>query len=72
MITLAVFLFLNAAFNVVVWPQFYRRVANDPRAKDENGKATRFLIVHVWLFSIALVLAGVSLIVGIIGVTGAL
>jgi hypothetical protein len=71
-IPLAIVLFLNAAFNAVVWPQFYKRVAKDPRARDENGKATPFLTVHVVLISIALVLALVSVLLGIAALTGAL
>ncbi|PRA81306.1 SCO4848 family membrane protein [Microbacterium sp. MYb66] len=72
MIVLAVLLFLNAAFNALVWPQFYKRVAKDPRARDENGKATRFLTVHVVLIAIALVLALASVLAGIAALTGAL
>jgi uncharacterized membrane protein len=71
-IVLAVLLFLNAAFNALVWPQFYKRVAKDPRARDENGKATRFLTVHVVLIAIALVLALASVLAGIAALTGAL
>lgn len=65
MTPLAVVLLLNALFNAVVWPTFYRRVAADPRAKDEHGKATRFLKVHAVIFAIALVLALVSLLLAI-------
>lgn len=72
MIVLAVLLFLNAAFNVLVWPQFYKRVARDPRARDEHGKPTAFLRVHAILIAIALVLALVSAIAGIAALTGAL
>lgn len=72
MIPLAVVLFLNAAFNTLVWPQFYKRVAKDPRARDENGKATAFLKVHAVLIATALVLALVSLLAGIAALTGAL
>ncbi len=72
MTALAIVLFLNAAYNLIVWPQFYRRIAKDPRARDENGKATSFLTVHVVLIAIALVLAVVSVIVGIVGLVGAL
>lgn len=72
MIALAVLLFLNAAFNVIVWPRFYKRVANDPRARDENGRATTFLKVHVVLIALALALALVSVLAGIAGLTGAL
>jgi uncharacterized membrane protein len=71
-IVLAVLLFLNAAFNALVWPRFYKRVARDPRARDERGKATAFLKVHAVLIAIALVLALVSAIAGIAALTGAL
>lgn len=71
-IVLAVVLFLNAAFNVLVWPRFYKRVATDPRARDADGKATTFLKVHAVLIAIALVLALVSVIVGIAALAGAL
>lgn len=72
MTLLAVVLFLNAAFNAVVWPQFYKRVVKDPRARDANGKATPFLTVHIVLISVALVLALLSLLTGIAALTGAL
>lgn len=72
MIALAVVLFLNAAFNVLVWPRFYKRVSNDPRARDENGKATAFLKVHAVLIAVALVLALVSVIIGVAALVGAL
>ncbi len=72
MIALAVVLFLNAAFNVLVWPRFYTRVANDPRARDADGRATTFLRVHAVLIAIALVLAVVSVAVGVAALAGAL
>ena len=72
MIVLAVLLFINAAFNLVVWPQFYKRVARDPRARDAEGKATRFIKVHAILIAVALVLAVVSVIAGIAALVGAL
>lgn len=72
MTALAIVLFMNAAFNAVVWPTFYRRVTADPRARDENGRATRFLTVHAVIFAIALVLALVSLLLGIAALAGVL
>ncbi|MGF6824634.1 hypothetical protein M2317_003567 [Microbacterium sp. ZKA21] len=72
MIPLAILLFLNAAFNVIVWPRFYKRVAQDPRARDAEGRATAFLKVHVVLIVIALVLALVSAIAGVAALVGAL
>jgi len=68
---LAVLLFVNAAFNVIVWPQFYKRVARDDRARDAQGKPTTFLIVHAVLIAIALVIAVVSVIAGIAALAGA-
>ncbi len=53
-------LIVNAAYNVIVWPTFFRRVAKDPRARDAAGKATPFLTVHLVLVSVALVLAAAS------------
>lgn len=72
MTALAVLLFINAAFNALVWPQFFKRVSRDPRARDAQGKATKFLMVHVYLIAFALVLALVSLIAGIAALVGAL
>lgn len=72
MIALAVLLFINAAFNALVWPQFMRRVANDPRARNAQGKPTKFLMVHIYLVVFALVLAVVSLIAGIAALVGGL
>jgi hypothetical protein len=71
-IALAVVLFLNAAFNALVWPQFYKRVSSDPRARDENGRPTAFLKVHAVLIAIALVLALVSVLVGVAALAGML
>ena len=62
---LAVILLLNAVFNVVAWPQFLKRVRRDPRARDEAGRATAFLRVHVVLVTIALVLAAGFAVAGV-------
>ncbi|WP_460798106.1 SCO4848 family membrane protein [Microbacterium sp. GXF0217] len=72
MIPLAILLFLNAAFNVIVWPRFYKRVVQDPRARDAEGRPTAFFKVHVVLITIALVLALVSAIAGVAALAGAL
>ena len=68
--TAAIVLLVNAVFAFVVWPPFYRRTAADPRAHDENGNGTRFLRVHSILIGVALLLAVVSLIVGIVSLIG--
>ncbi|MCU1425667.1 MAG: hypothetical protein JWM51_1958 [Microbacteriaceae bacterium] len=69
-VTLAILLILNGAFNFAVWPTFYRRVARDPRARRPDGKASRFLTVHLVIASIALVLGVVSVLAGILTMLG--
>lgn len=61
----SVVLFVSALFNIVVWPQFWKRVTADPRATDEAGKRTRFYTVHAVLFSIAILIAACSLAAGL-------
>lgn len=64
-VALGILLLLNALYNVVTWPQFLRRVTNDPRARDEQGNATKFLRVHQVLVAIALVIAAISAVFGV-------
>jgi len=63
----AVVLIVAGIWSLAVWPQFLRRVRNDPRARDANGKATRFLTVHVVLVSISMVLGAATAGIGIAG-----
>jgi len=70
MVALAVILFLNAAFNALTWPNFFRRVVKDPRARDSNGKATAFLTVHLYIFIAAMVMAALSLVAGVAALAG--
>lgn len=67
---LATLLIANALFNVLVWPTFFRRVSRDPRARDAQGRPTRFLVVHAVLIGVALMLAAASLVVGVLAATG--
>ncbi len=64
-LALAILLLVNAAFAVVVWPTFYRRVSNDSRARDAAGTATRFLTVHRVIVGIAYLIAAASAAVAI-------
>lgn len=61
----AVLLLVGAAFSVLVWPAFLRRVARDERARDADGRPTRFLTVHVALVAVALVIAIAQAVAGI-------
>lgn len=65
-----ILLLLNALYNVVVWPRFWTRVAKDPRARDAQGRPTKFLTVHAILIGIALIIAVVSAIAGIMLLLG--
>jgi ABC-type transport system involved in cytochrome bd biosynthesis fused ATPase/permease subunit len=71
-ILLAVLLLVNAVFNVLVWPTFSRRVAKDPRARDANGRPTRFLRVHAVLIGAALLLAVISAVCAVLAFAGTL
>ncbi|MGO4300572.1 SCO4848 family membrane protein [Leifsonia sp. RAF41] len=62
----AIVLFLNAVFNVFAWPRFFARVRNDQRARDAAGRATPFLIVHGVLLGVALLLALLSAVAGVL------
>ena len=67
---LAVVLIVAGLWSLVVWPQFLRRVIKDPRSRDSNGKATRFLTVHIVLVSISMLLGAATAAIGIVGLLG--
>ncbi|HEY0260604.1 MAG TPA: hypothetical protein VGC18_12225 [Lacisediminihabitans sp.] len=64
-VVVGLLLLLNAVFNALTWPTFYRRVAKDPRARDAAGRPTRFLTVHLVLVVAALVIALASAVAGV-------
>lgn len=64
-VLLSVVLIISGVWSLAVWPQFLRRVMKDPRARDEAGKATRFLTVHVVLVSVSMVLGAATAAIGI-------
>ncbi|MFI8631728.1 SCO4848 family membrane protein [Microbacterium sp. NPDC077663] len=70
LVLLITLLILNALFNLLVWPTFFRRVARDARARDPQGRPTRFLIVHAVLIGVALLLAVVSSVTAILAAVG--
>ncbi|MEH3032458.1 MAG: hypothetical protein PGN07_00080 [Aeromicrobium erythreum] len=61
----SVVLLVTAAWNLLIWPQFWRRVTKDERARDADGRPTRFLTVHAVLIGVSLLLA---LLTGLVGV----
>lgn len=64
-LVLALVLVLAGAWNLIVWPAFFRRVMKDPRAKDDNGAYTKFFWVHAMLVSTSLILGVATLVIGI-------
>ncbi|MDR6970968.1 SCO4848 family membrane protein [Leifsonia shinshuensis] len=62
----AIVLFLNALFNVFAWPRFFARVRKDARARDAAGRATPFLVVHGVLLGVAVLLAVLSAVAGVL------
>lgn len=67
---MAILLILNALFNFITWPTFFRRVLKDPRARDAAGKPTAFLTVHLVLFIVGVTLGAVSLLGGVLSLMG--
>jgi hypothetical protein len=58
-------LIIAGVWSIVVWPQFLRRVMKDPRARDESGRPTRFLSVHIFLVAISVTLGVAVAVVGV-------
>lgn len=66
----ALLLIIAGAWSLVVWPQFLRRVMKDPKARDADGNATKFLTVHLVLVSISMVLGAATAVIGVLGLLG--
>lgn len=60
----SVVLLVTGAWNLLIWPRFWQRIAADPRARDAAGRPTRFRTVHAVLIAVSLLL-GVA--VGVLG-----
>lgn len=63
----SIVLIVAGAWSLIVWPPFLRRVMSDPRARDANGKATKFLTVHVVLVTISMMLGLATAVIGVVG-----
>ncbi|MGW2095344.1 SCO4848 family membrane protein [Promicromonospora sukumoe] len=61
----SVVLIVTAVWNLVIWPRFWQRIVADPRSRDADGRATKFLTVHTVLIAVSL---GLGLAVGVLGV----
>ncbi|MBW4095799.1 MAG: hypothetical protein HIU81_10720 [Acidobacteria bacterium] len=64
-IALSIVLILAGLWTVIVWPPFLRRTMKDPRARDEAGRPTRFLTVHMMLVTISMIFGIATAVIGI-------
>jgi hypothetical protein len=62
---MSVLLLIAGVWNLAIWPPFLRRIARDPRAKDERGRATTFLTVHIVLVAVSMTLGLAVLLIGL-------
>ena len=67
---LAWVLVISGFWSLVVWPQFRRRGMKDPRARDDAGKATKFLTVHIVLVAVSMILGAATAGIGIAALIG--
>jgi hypothetical protein len=58
-------LIVTALWNLLIWPQFFKRIVKDDRSRDSAGKPTKFLKVHAVLIGVSLSL---GLAVGVLGI----
>jgi hypothetical protein len=66
----AITLFFSALFNVIAWPRFFKRVRSDSRARTAAGATTAFYRAHAVLVAIALALAAISVVAGVLLLVG--
>ncbi len=64
-LALSIVLIIAGLWSLLVWPQFLRRIRKDPRSRDQDGRATRFLTIHLMLVSTSMVLGLATAVIGI-------
>jgi hypothetical protein len=61
----SVLLLVAGLWNIGIWPQFWRRITKDERARSADGAATTFLRVHAviiglsFAFGVAITVLGI-------------
>ncbi len=60
----SIVLVATGLWNLIIWPQFFKRIVRDERSRDAAGKATVFLKVHTVLIGVSL---GLGIAVGVLG-----
>jgi hypothetical protein len=69
-VVLSVVLILAGLWSLIVWPPFLRRILKDPRARDDAGRPTRFMSVHIMLVSTSMVLGLATAVIGVRALLG--
>ncbi len=69
-VALSIVLILAGLWSLIVWPPFLRRVLKDPRARDEAGRPTSFMSVHIMLVSTSMVLGLATTVIGVRALLG--
>ena len=53
-------------WNIVIWPQFWRRIGTDARARTSDGTTTTFLRVHAVIIGVSFTFGLAVLVLGIL------
>ncbi|WP_026534896.1 SCO4848 family membrane protein [Arthrobacter sp. H14] len=69
-LSLALVLILAGVWTLIVWPPFLRRILKDPRARDGEGRRTRFMTVHLMLISTSMILGLATAVIGVRAAVG--
>lgn len=59
-------LLVAGLWNIAIWPQFWRRIAKDDRARTADGAATTFYRVHAVIIGLSFALGLAVLLLGIL------
>lgn len=59
-------LIVAGAWSLLVWPRFGARIVKDPRARDAQGRPTRFLTVHLVLITVSMLLGAAVALLGVL------
>lgn len=62
----SVLLLIAGLWNIAIWPQFWRRIAKDDRARTADGATTTFYRVHAVIIGLSFALGLAVLLLGIL------
>lgn len=67
---LAIILIIAGLWSLLVWPSFLKDVLKSPKARDENGAATRYMTTNLMKISTAMVFGLATIVIGIRALMG--